>query len=73
MNVDPDTGEVRDEPEFEIIGRTFEAQYHGVCTLDYDHRVRRGDRVARIQRADNPMLPITGVACKNCIAFLPHA
>lgn len=62
-----------DETEFEIIGRTFEAQYSGVCTINYDHKVRRGDRVARVQRADNPMLPITGVACASCTKILPHA
>lgn len=62
-----------DEREFEIIGHPFPAQYGGVCTLDYDHRIRRGDRVAKVQRADNPMLIVSGVACKDCIKGMPHA
>ncbi len=62
-----------DPAEFEIVGRVFEAQFSGHCTLDYDHKVRRGDRVARVQRADNPMMPISGVACKDCVKILPHA
>lgn len=62
-----------DVDDFEIIGRVFEAQYHGVCTINYDHKVRRGDRVAKVQRADNPMLPVSGVACKDCVKLLPHA
>lgn len=62
-----------DESEFEIIGRVFEAQYSGVCTINYDHRVKRGDRVAKVQRADNPMLPVSGVACAACVKVLPHA
>lgn len=61
-----------DTDEFEIV-RIFEAQYPGTCTIDREHIIKRGDRVARIQRADNPMLPISGVACKNCVKLLPHA
>lgn len=62
-----------EEVEFEIVGRAFPSQYHGVCTLDPDHRIRRGDKVARVQRSDNPMLPISGVACNMCVRILPHA
>lgn len=53
---------------YEVVGRTFESQFHGRCTLDREHKIKRGDRVARIQRTDNPMLPISGVVCKNCLA-----
>jgi len=59
--------------EYERIGRTFAAQYSGVCTIDYDHRVKRGDIVSKVQRADNPLLPISGVACASCTKVLPHA
>lgn len=62
-----------DEDEFEIIGRVFDAQFPGHCTIDYDHRIKRGDRVARVQRIDNPMIPVTGVACSACVKVLSHA
>lgn len=55
---------------YEIVGRAFESQYSGRCTLDPDHKIKRGDRVARIQRKDNPMLPVSGVVCKNCVSDL---
>ncbi len=60
-----------DDIEFEIL-RTFEAKFHGVCTIEPAHKVKRGDRVAVVQRADNPMLPVKGVACKSCVSILPH-
>jgi hypothetical protein len=59
--------------DYERIGRVFEAQYAGTCTLDWDHKVRRGDRVSKVQRADNPMIPVSGVACASCTKVLPHA
>ena len=62
-----------DEPdEFEIIA-VFDAQFNGTCTIDRDHKVKRGTRVSRIQRADNPMIPVAGVACASCTKMLNHA
>ena len=61
-----------DDIDFEIV-RTFEAKYNGVCTIEPGHKIRRGDRVAIVQRADNPMIPVKGVACKACVSVLPHA
>lgn len=52
---------------YEIVGRTFESQFSGRCTLDPEHKIKRGQRVARVQRKDNPMLPVGGVACRLCI------
>jgi len=61
-----------DDVEFEIL-RTFPAQYHGFCTIERAHKIKRGDIVAVVQRADNPMLPVKGVACRSCVSILPHA
>jgi hypothetical protein len=69
-NLDPDEDA---EIEFEVIGRAFEAKYRGHCTLDYDHKIKMGSRVARVQRRDNPMIPVAGVACSECIRMLPKA
>lgn len=60
------------DEKYEVIGRTFEAQYSGHCTVEYRHRIRRGDTVARVQKADNPMLPVPGVACSLCVKLLPR-
>lgn len=61
------------DEDYEILGRIFEAKFAGHCTIEYDHRIRRGDSVARVQRADNPMLPVAGVACASCVKILPRA
>jgi hypothetical protein len=61
------------EHDYELVGRKFDAQYSGHCTIDYEHVVRRGTTVSGVQRADNPMLPVSGVACSACVKSLPHA
>jgi len=61
-----------DPDDYEKIGREFEAAFPSHCALNWDHAVKRGDRVSRIQRADNPMLPVTGVACKTCTKLIPR-
>ena len=59
--------------EYEIVGRPFDARFPGRCTIDPDHMVRRGDLVAYVQHADNPLLPVSGVACQACVRILPRA
>lgn len=49
------------------------AQFHGTCTIDPEHRIRKGDTIARVQHADNPFLPVPGVACASCVLDLPRA
>lgn len=66
------TPDLEEEDSFEVLGRPFDAQFPGRCTIDYDHNIRRGDLVARVQRADNPMLPVQGVACSACVRILPR-
>lgn len=60
------------ETDFEITA-VFDAKFAGRCAIDTDHIVRRGDRVGFFQRADNPMLIKSGVACKACVNSLPNA
>ncbi len=59
--------------EFEVDGRPFMTMYPGNCTVDYEHIIKRGERVARVRRADNPMLPVSGVACYRCIRLMMTA
>lgn len=64
---------MNDEEDFETVGRGFEAQFPGRCAIVYEHKIQRGDLVSRVQRADNPMLPVPGVACKVCTRLIPRA
>lgn len=61
------------EDAYEVTGRPFEARFPGRCTLDDEHTIRRGDLVAYVRHADNPMLPVPGVACASCVKSLPRA
>lgn len=58
--------------QYEMIA-VFEAQFPGHCTLNWDHKIKVRDRVARVQHADNPMLPVPGVACTKCMRDLEFA
>lgn len=58
--------------EYEVIN-VFPSQFNGFCTLDFGHKIRRGDRVVKLQRADNPLVPVPGVACKICALDIPRA
>jgi hypothetical protein len=64
---------MKERPSYEIVGKVWESQFPGHCTVEYEHKIRRGDQVARVRRADNPMLPVGGVACTTCIKLLPRA
>ena len=65
----PELDEVFAE-DYVLSGRAFEARYHGRCAIDYDHTIRRGDLVAYVKHADNPMLPVPGVACAACVRMI---
>lgn len=58
------------EVEYEVVGHPFPTQFAQFCRVNYTHKIKRGDMVAKIQRADNPMLPVTGVACKVCVRLM---
>jgi len=61
------------EEMYEIQGRPFEAQFPGRCNIVWGHKIKYGDEVVRIQRTDNPMMPVGGVACAKCWKTLPRA
>jgi hypothetical protein len=63
---------VDETPDYEVVAR-FETQFKGTCIINHDHAFRRGDIVAKVQLADNPMIPVSGVVCKNCLKTLPRA
>ena len=58
--------------DYEVLA-VFPSQFSGVCTLNMTHKIRRGDFVSKIQRADNPFIPISGVACSMCTRDFPKA
>lgn len=59
--------------DYEVVGPRFEAVFPGRCAVDHDHVIKRGDRIARVQKAANPMLPVPGVACTMCVKVLRRA
>lgn len=59
-------------PEYETVGGAFKSQFRGQCTVERRHDIRKGDLVSRVQRADNPNILITGVACRSCTLMLPR-
>jgi hypothetical protein len=73
--INHETGEVGDDDdiEYELIGRWFNAGFPSHCAIDWEHVIRRNDKVSRVQRADNPMLPVSGVVCTSCMKMLPKA
>lgn len=70
MNDDEDFPEF---DQYERIGRLFESGFRSHCLIDYDHPIRKGDKVSKVQRAANPMIPISGVICSSCIHVIPKA
>lgn len=67
--VEWETGE---DSEFEILS-TFRTLYPGWCNVDPEHRIRRDQLVGKLQRASNPLVPVTGMCCKACMKGLPKA
>jgi hypothetical protein len=61
----------RDPDEiYETTGPLIDAQWSGRCAVNRDHRIKRGDTVSKIQYKDNPILPVSGVACKSCTKII---
>lgn len=62
--------EAREEREYLLKGWPFLAQFPGRCAVDEDHPVKKGSKVSRVIRADNPLLTVPGVACTACVRDL---
>lgn len=60
------------EGDYEIV-HTMIAKDHGRCCLDEEHKIKRGDKIGKLQHSNNPFVPIPGWACKKCIEWLPRA
>jgi hypothetical protein len=67
-----DDSDITPDHDYEIV-TIFPSQFGGYCTLDDRHRIRKGDRVSKLRRADNPMVSVPGVACQYCTLDLPKA
>lgn len=64
--------DITPDHEYEIVA-LFPSQFGGYCTLEPSHRIRKGDRVSKLRRADNPMISVPGVACSVCTLDIPRA
>lgn len=51
----------------------FAAQFPGYCAIDRNHLIKKGDHVARVKKANNPFIHISGVACRHCTRHYPKA
>lgn len=51
----------------------FIVAYPARCALDWDHKIKIGTRAGKIRRKDNPMLPLAGSACQDCLKWLSKA
>lgn len=67
----PDDIRVR-EGEFEVFS-TFQAIYNSTCTINNSHKIKRNDRIGRVRRISNPLLPVPGYACQGCLKLLPRS
>lgn len=55
-----------------VIVATFRAQYSGICNLDDNHGYKVKDIVGKLERTDNPFIPVSGVCCNRCVRTTPH-
>lgn len=55
-----------------IVVATFRAQFSGVCNLDDSHMYRVKDIVGKLERSDNPFIPVPGVCCNRCVRTTSH-
>jgi len=58
--------------EYEVV-HTMISKESGVCCLNDSHRIRRGDKIGKLQRADNPFIPVAGWACRHCTVIYPKS
>lgn len=55
-----------------VITATFKSQFKGTCAVDDTHLYRSGDYVGKLERSDNPFIPVSGVACNRCVRTITH-
>lgn len=66
---DDDDGQFGEEY---VVIAVFPSQYSGVCNVDDGHRYKKGDYVGKLERSDNPFLPVRGVCCNRCVRTITH-
>lgn len=67
---DEDLSAASIEDEWVVI-RLFTARESGHCCLVFEHKIKRGDVIGKLQHADNPFVPVPGWACKSCAKSFP--
>lgn len=55
-----------------VVVATFKSSFRGDCNVDETHTYKTGDRVGKLERSDNPFIPVTGVCCNRCVRTLTH-
>jgi len=67
-----DDSDIIPDHDYEIVSN-FPSQFTGYCNIEERHRIRKGERVSKLRRADNPLVIIPGVACSLCSMDFPRA
>lgn len=65
---DPD----EETPEGFVVIASFRAQYKGFCNLNEEHTYKANDLVGKLERTDNPFIPVRGVCCNRCLRTTTH-
>lgn len=55
-----------------LVVAVFPAKFKGVCALDRNHAYKTGDFVGKLERSDNPFIPVPGVCCNRCVRTTTH-
>lgn len=61
-----------DPDEVEIYA-TFVVSYPARCRINWDHRIKMGEKAGKLQYKKNPMIPIAGSACQSCMKEISKA
>lgn len=61
-----------DQEPYERAGNPFRSPFSGWCVIEPSHKVKRNSLVCKIRRTDNPLVPVSGVACEHCTRILPR-
>lgn len=55
-----------------VVISTAKASWRGDCAADELHTYKPGDIIGKLERSDNPFLPVPGWCCNRCVRTITH-
>lgn len=55
-----------------LVVKTVKSSWRGDCNLDETHTYRSGDIIGKLERSDNPFIPVSGWCCNKCVRTTTH-